>query len=44
MAKVKGKASGEIRKISFGKRKKGSAKKSFNKHNPRPKKYRGQGR
>ena len=31
-------------KISFGKRKRGSAKKSFNKHNPRPKAYKGQGR
>ena len=31
-------------KISFGKRKKGYAKKSYNKHNPREKKYRGQGR
>lgn len=28
-------------KISFGKRKRGSAKKSYNKHNPRPKQYRG---
>ena len=31
-------------KIQFGKRKRGSAKKSFNKHTPRPKQYRGQGR
>ena len=31
-------------KLSFGKRKKGSAKKAFNKHNPKPKDYRGQGR
>jgi len=31
-------------KLSFGKRKKGNAKKSYNKHNPRPKKYVGQGR
>ena len=31
-------------KLTFGKRKTGSAKKSFNKHNPRPKKYVGQGR
>jgi hypothetical protein len=31
-------------KVSFGKRKRGSAKKSFNKHNPREKAYRGQGR
>ena len=38
------KSSGELRKITFGRRKTGSAKKSYNKHNPRPKKYRGQGR
>jgi hypothetical protein len=31
-------------KVSFGTRKRGSAKKSYNKHNPKPKKYRGQGR
>ncbi len=31
-------------KISFGKRKRGSAKKSYNKHTPREKGYRGQGR
>jgi hypothetical protein len=31
-------------KISFGKRKRGFAKKSFNKHNPKPKPYKGQGR
>lgn len=31
-------------KTTFGTRKRGSAKKSFNKHNPRPKKYVGQGR
>jgi hypothetical protein len=40
MAKVKS----DSRKVSFGKRKEGHAKKSFNKHTPRPKKYRGQGR
>lgn len=34
----------ESRKISFGKRKTGSPKKSYNKHSPRPKKYKGQGR
>ena len=28
----------------FGKRKTGSAQKSYNKHSPRPKAYRGQGR
>jgi hypothetical protein len=38
------KGSNDARKISFGKRKKGNAKKSFNKHTPRPKEYRGQGR
>jgi hypothetical protein len=40
MAKVKS----DSRKVNFGKRKEGHAKKSFNKHLPRPKKYRGQGR
>ena len=38
------KASNDSRKVLFGKRKKGSAKKSYNKHSPKPKKYRGQGR
>lgn len=33
-----------VRKVSFGKRKKGVAKKSYNKHSPKPKPYRGQGR
>lgn len=40
MAKIKENSN----KIQFGKRKRGSAKKSFNKHTPRPKQYRGQGR
>lgn len=40
MAKVKG----DSVKTNFGKRKCGYAKKSFNKHTPRPKQYRGQGR
>jgi hypothetical protein len=31
-------------KISFGKKKEGKAKKSYNKHSPRPKAYKGQGR
>ena len=31
-------------KVNFGKRKVGSAKKSYNKHSPRPKPYNGQGR
>lgn len=42
MAKTK--SAGSSTKISFGKRKVGSAQKSFNKHSPRPKAYRGQGR
>ena len=42
MAKAKGSSS--VSKITFGTRKTGKAKKSFNKHTPRPKKYRGQGR
>jgi hypothetical protein len=37
-------SSSDSRKVSFGKRKRGSAKKAFNKHNPKPKAYRGQGR
>jgi hypothetical protein len=41
---AKGKSLGETRKVTFGKRKKGNAKKSFNKHTPRPKAYVGQGR
>ena len=40
MAKVKN----DSKKVSFGKRKKGQAQKSYNKHSPRPKQYRGQGR
>ena len=34
----------DSRKVTFGKRKAGNAKKSYNKHSPRPKKYAGQGR
>lgn len=41
---AKGKGSNTSQKTSFGKRKGGSAKKSYNKHTPRPKTYRGQGR
>jgi hypothetical protein len=41
---AKGKSLGEARKISFGRRKTGAPKKSYNKHTPRPKKYVGQGR
>jgi hypothetical protein len=40
---AKGK-SNDARKVTFGKRKTGTAKKPYNKHSPRPKKYRGQGR
>jgi predicted aconitase with swiveling domain len=42
MAKAKG--SSTASKVTFGARKAGKAKKSFNKHTPRPKKYIGQGR
>jgi len=50
---AKAKASGSSQKLTFGKRKTGSAQKSYktgsaqksyNKHTPRPKTYRGQGR
>ena len=42
MAKAKG--SGSAAKVTFGKKKKGVAKKSFNKHDRSEKNYRGQGR
>jgi hypothetical protein len=42
MSKAKG--STQSQKVSFGKRKTGSAQKSYNKHTPKPKAYRGQGR
>lgn len=42
MAKIK--SSSDARKVTFGRRKTGNAKKSYNKHTPRPKKYVGQGR
>lgn len=41
---AKAKSSTATAKISFGKKRLGVAKKSYNKHSPRPKKYRGQGR
>lgn len=41
MAKSK---SSNNNKVTFGKRKLGAAKKSYNKHSPRPKAYRAQGR
>ena len=42
MAKAKG--SSTASKVIFGTRKQGKAKKSFNKHTPKPNKYIGQGR
>lgn len=42
MAKAKG--GGDSHKVSFGKRKLGKGKKSFNKHDRSEKNYRGQGR
>ena len=42
MAKAKGSLTST--KVSFGSRKRGSAKNSYNKHSPRPKAYKGQGR
>ena len=42
MAKGKG-SSGSV-KVTFGKKKEGKAKKSFNKHDRTEKNYRGQGR
>lgn len=41
---AKGSKGGESRKITFGSRKRGNPQKSYNKHTPRPKAYRGQGR
>ena len=38
------KSVGNSNKLSFGKRKIGTAKKKYNKHSPKPKTYRGQGR
>jgi len=38
------KATGSSSKVTFGTRKRGKAKKSFNKHTPRPKAYQAQGR
>jgi hypothetical protein len=43
MAKAKG-SSGSSRKITFGKRKSGKAKRAFNKHDRKSRVYRGQGR
>jgi hypothetical protein len=41
MSKTKG---GDSHKVSFGKRKKGNAKKSYNRHDKTSKVYRGQGK
>jgi hypothetical protein len=41
---AKGKSLGDSRKMSFGKRKGGKARKSYNKHDRSEKNYRGQGR
>lgn len=43
MAKSKS-GSNDSKKISFGKKKVGKAKKSFNKHDKKERNYRGQGR
>lgn len=40
---AKGKSSNESRKTNFGKRKKGKAQKTYNRHNRTEKNYRGQG-
>ena len=41
---AKAKSGSAPTKVTFGKRKTGAPKKSYNKHTPRPKAYRGQGR
>jgi hypothetical protein len=41
---AKGKGGGSPQKLSFGKRKAGKAKKSFNKHDRKSRVYKGQGR
>jgi hypothetical protein len=43
---AKAQVAGNPHKVSFGKRKSGpgTSQKSFNKHTPKPKAYRGQGR
>ena len=41
---AKAKSAGDSRKISFGKRKKGKAQKSHNKHDRKERTYQGQGR
>ena len=41
---AKAKSGGTSHKLSFGKRKKGKAKKSYNKHDRKSRVYRGQGK
>jgi hypothetical protein len=41
---AKSKSAGSSQKISFGKRKRGKAQKSYNKHDRTEKNYRGQGK
>lgn len=41
---AKAKSIGESKKVTFGRRKKGKAKKAYSKYEEKPKKYRGQGR
>jgi len=41
---AKAKSAGNSQKVSFGKRKRGKAQKSFNKHDRTEKNYRGQGK
>ena len=42
--KTMAKGTNDAKKVSFGKKKKGAAKKSFNRHDRKEKNYRGQGR
>ncbi len=44
MAKAKVSVGSSNKKVTFGKRGKGKAKKSYSKYEEKPKKYRGQGR
>ncbi len=44
MAKASRSAAKEAKKVSFGKRRKGKAKKTYNKHDRSERNYRGQGR
>jgi hypothetical protein len=41
---AKGSKGGDVRKVTFGKKRKGKAKKSFNKHDRKERNYRGQGK